>query len=73
MISSKIFYLLQTGYIRSSENSYYIEPAETYVNKTTESLMHRMQTLQHPSKDDEMASPESPEFFENNGKFFIQS
>lgn len=65
----KVYLCFQTGYIRTTDYSYYIEPAEVYTNKTTGSIMHRMQKLRHPSKEDEFTSPESPEFFENNGKF----
>ncbi|VEN49794.1 unnamed protein product [Callosobruchus maculatus] len=49
-----------TGYIHTSDSTYYIEPAELFVNGTTETLLHRMRRLLHPSVND----IPSPEFFE---------
>ncbi|CAH1278310.1 unnamed protein product, partial [Diabrotica balteata] len=55
-----------TGYIKATDSSYYIEPAEEYVDGSTTSLIHRMKRLPHPTKKMNDVNSDIMEFNENN-------
>ncbi|KAJ8921176.1 hypothetical protein NQ315_013648 [Exocentrus adspersus] len=40
-----------TGYIKTSESNYFIEPAEMFSSGTLGSLIHRMRRLPHPPRN----------------------
>ncbi|XP_074026740.1 ADAM metallopeptidase with thrombospondin type 1 motif A isoform X3 [Leptinotarsa decemlineata] len=58
-----------TGYIRTSDSSYYIEPAEVFHNGSTGSLIHRMKRVPLPTKD--FNDINSMEFYENSENLTI--
>ncbi|XP_018561715.1 A disintegrin and metalloproteinase with thrombospondin motifs 9 isoform X2 [Anoplophora glabripennis] len=55
-----------TGYIRTSESNYYIEPAEKFANGTLGSLIHRIKRLPHPPKDTNDVVNEPEESWDSN-------
>ncbi|XP_050511629.1 A disintegrin and metalloproteinase with thrombospondin motifs 9 isoform X2 [Diabrotica virgifera virgifera] len=55
-----------TGVIKATDHSYYIEPAEEYVEGSTTSLIHRMKRLPHPTRKMNDVNSDIMEFNEND-------